>query len=57
MLISPDSYAMEKLLPSYNKETIVTAITSDNHKLTRNYLDVVPMKRQMITDHNNKTLT
>ncbi|WP_061423392.1 SIALI-17 repeat-containing surface protein [Streptococcus cristatus] len=51
---------MEKLLPFYNKETIVAYGNKlpDNHKLTREYLlDVVPMKGdQMITDiHSNKT--
>ncbi|RSJ75773.1 Immunoglobulin A1 protease precursor [Streptococcus cristatus] len=51
---------MEKLLPFYNKETIVAYGNKlpDNHKLTREYLlDVVPMKSdQMITDINsNKT--
>ena len=51
---------MEKLLPFYNKETIVAYGNKlpDNHKLTREYLlDVVPMKGdQMITDINsNKT--
>ena len=51
---------MEKLLPFYNKETIVAYGNKlpDNHKLTREYLlDVVPMKSdQMITDiHSNKT--
>ena len=50
---------MEKLLPFYNKETIVSYGNKlpDNHKLTREYLlDVVPMKGdQMITDiHSNK---
>ena len=50
---------MEKLLPFYNKETIVAYGNKlpDNHKLTREYLlDVVPMKGdQMITDiHSNK---
>ena len=53
---------MEKLLPFYNKETIVAYGNKlpDNHKLTREYLlDVVPMKSdQMITDiHSNKTAT
>ena len=52
---------MEKLLPFYNKETIVAYGNKlpDNHKLTREYLlDVVPMKGdQMITDINsNKTV-
>ena len=51
---------MEKLLPFYNKETIVAYGNKlpDNHKLTREYLlDVVPMKGdQMIMDINsNKT--
>ena len=51
---------MEKLLPFYNKETIVAYGNKlpANHKLTREYLlDVVPMKGdQMITDiHSNKT--
>ena len=51
---------MEKLLPFYNKETIVAYGNKlpENHKLTREYLlDVVPMKSdQMITDiHSNKT--
>ena len=51
---------MEKLLPFYNKETIVAYGNKlpDHHKLTREYLlDVVPMKSdQMITDiHSNKT--
>ena len=51
---------MEKLLPSYNKETIVTYGNKlpDNHKLNTEYLlDVVPMKGdQIITDINsNKT--
>ena len=51
---------MEKLLPFYNKETIVAYGNKlpNNHKLTREYLlDVVPMKSdQMITDiHSNKT--
>ena len=51
---------MEKLLPFYNKETIVAYGNKlpDNHKLTTEYLlDVVPMKGdQMITDiHSNKT--
>ena len=51
---------IEKLLPFYNKETIVAYGNKlpDNHKLTREYLlDVVPMKSdQMITDiHSNKT--
>ena len=51
---------MEKLLPFYNKETIVAYGNKlpENHKLTREYLlDVVPMKGdQMITDiHSNKT--
>ncbi|MGX4713067.1 SIALI-17 repeat-containing surface protein [Streptococcus cristatus] len=50
---------MEKLLPFYNKETIVAYGNKlpDNHKLTTEYLlDVVPMKGdQMITDiHSNK---
>ena len=52
---------MEKLLPFYNKETIVAYGNKlpDNHKLTTEYLlDVVPMKSdQMITDiHSNKTV-
>ena len=52
---------MEKLLPFYNKETIVAYGNKlpDNHKLTTEYLlDVVPMKGdQMITDINsNKTV-
>ena len=52
---------MEKLLPFYNKETIVAYGNKlpDHHKLTREYLlDVVPMKGdQMITDINsNKTV-
>ena len=51
---------MEKLLPFYNKETIVAYGNKlpDNHKLNTEYLlDVVPMKSdQMITDiHSNKT--
>ncbi|MGT2941276.1 SIALI-17 repeat-containing surface protein [Streptococcus cristatus] len=51
---------MEKLLPFYNKETIVAYGNKlpDHHKLNREYLlDVVPMKSdQMITDiHSNKT--
>ena len=51
---------MEKLLPFYNKETIVAYGNKlpDNHKLTTEYLlDMVPMKGdQMITDiHSNKT--
>ena len=51
---------MEKLLPFYNKETIVAYGNKlpENHKLTTEYLlDVVPMKGdQMITDiHSNKT--
>ena len=51
---------MEKLLPFYNKETIVTYGNKlpDNHKLNTEYLlDVVPMKGdQIITDINsNKT--
>ena len=51
---------MEKLLPFYNKETIVAYGNKlpDNHKLNTEYLlDVVPMKGdQMITDiHSNKT--
>ena len=52
---------MEKLLPFYNKETIVAYGNKlpDNHKLNTEYLlDVVPMKGdQMITDINsNKTV-
>ncbi|RSJ89610.1 SIALI-17 repeat-containing surface protein [Streptococcus cristatus] len=52
---------MEKLLPFYNKETIVAYGNKlpDHHKLNRDYLlDVVPMKGdQMITDiHSNKTV-
>ena len=51
---------MEKLLPFYNKETIVAYGNKlpDNHKLNTEYLlDVVPMKSdQIITDINsNKT--
>ncbi|RSJ43615.1 Immunoglobulin A1 protease precursor [Streptococcus gordonii] len=51
---------MEKLLPFYNKETIVAYGNKlpDNHKLNTEYLlDVVPMKGdQIITDINsNKT--
>ena len=51
---------MEKLLPFYNKETIVAYGNKlpENHKLTREYLlDVVPMKGdQIITDiHSYKT--
>ena len=51
---------MEKLLPFYNKETIVAYANklADDHKLNTNYLlDVVPMKdQQIITDiHGNKT--
>ena len=51
---------MEKLLPFYNKETIVAYGNKlpDNHKLNTEYLlDVVPMKgNQIITDINsNKT--
>ena len=51
---------MEKLLPFYNKETIVAYGNKlpDHHKLNTEYLlDVVPMKGdQMITDiHSNKT--
>ena len=51
---------MEKLLPFYNKETIVSYANklADDHKLNTNYLlDVVPMKdQQIITDiHGNKT--
>ena len=51
---------MEKLLPFYNKETIVAYGNKlpANHKLNTEYLlDVVPMKGdQMITDiHSNKT--
>ena len=51
---------IEKLLPFYNKETIVAYGNKlpENHKLTTEYLlDVVPMKSdQMITDiHSNKT--
>lgn len=55
------SYAnMEKLLPFYNKETIVSFANKipKEHKLNREYLlDVVPMKGdQIITDiHSNKT--
>ena len=55
------SYAnMEKLLPFYNKETIVSFANKipKNHKLNKEYLlDVVPMKGdQVITDiHSNKT--
>ena len=51
---------MEKLLPFYNKETIVAFANklAKDHKLNTNYLlDVVPMKdQQIITDiHGNKT--
>ena len=51
---------MEKLLPFYNKETIVAYGNKlpDHHKLNTEYLlDVVPMKGdQIITDiHSNKT--
>ena len=51
---------MEKLLPFYNKETIVAYANklAEDHKLnTSNLLDVVPMKdQQIITDiHGNKT--
>ena len=51
---------MEKLLPFYNKETIVAYGNKlpDHHKLNTEYLlDVVPMKGdQMVTDiHSNKT--
>ena len=51
---------MEKLLPFYNKETIVAYANklADDHKLNTSYLlDVVPMKdQQIITDiHGNKT--
>ena len=55
------SYAnMEKLLPFYNKETIVSFANNipKEHKLNKEYLlDVVPMKGdQIITDiHSNKT--
>ena len=55
------SYAnMEKLLPFYNKETIVSFAKKipKEHKLNKEYLlDVVPMKGdQVITDiHSNKT--
>ena len=55
------SYAnMEKLLPFYNKETIVSFANKipKEHKLNKEYLlDVVPMKGdQVITDiHGNKT--
>ena len=55
------SYAnMEKLLPFYNKETIVSFANKipKEHKLNKEYLlDVVPMKGdQIITDiHSNKT--
>ena len=55
------SYAnMEKLLPFYNKETIVSFANKipKEHKLNKEYLlDVVPMKGdQIITDiHGNKT--
>ena len=50
---------MEKLLPFYNKETIVAYANklAEDHKLNTNYLlDVVPMKdQQIITDiHGNK---
>ena len=51
---------MEKLLPFYNKETIVAYANklAEDHKLNTSYLlDVVPMKdQQIITDiHGNKT--
>ena len=51
---------MEKLLPFYNKETIIAYANklAEDHKLNTNYLlDVVPMKDQrIITDiHGNKT--
>ena len=51
---------IEKLLPFYNKETIVAYANklAEDHKLNTNYLlDVVPMKdQQIITDiHGNKT--
>ena len=51
---------MEKLLPFYNKETIVASANklAEDHKLNTSYLlDVVPMKdQQIITDiHGNKT--
>ena len=51
---------MEKLLPFYNKETIIAYANklAEDHKLNTNYLlDVVPMKdQQIITDiHGNKT--
>ena len=51
---------MEKLLPFYNKETIVAYANklAKDHKLNTSYLlDVVPMKdQQIITDiHGNKT--
>ncbi|RSI01203.1 Immunoglobulin A1 protease precursor [Streptococcus oralis] len=55
------SYAnMEKLLPFYNKETIVSFANKipKEHKLNKEYLlDVVPMKGdKIITDiHSNKT--
>ena len=55
------SYAnMEKLLPFYNKETIVSFANKipKEHKLNKEYLlDVVPMRGdQVITDiHGNKT--
>ena len=55
------SYAnMEKLLPFYNKETIVSFANKipKEHKLNKEYLlDVVPMKdHQVVTDiHGNKT--
>ena len=55
------SYAnMEKLLPFYNKETIVSFANKipKEHKLNKEYLlDVIPMKGdQIITDiHSNKT--
>ena len=55
------SYAnMEKLLPFYNKETIVSFANKipKEHKLNKEYLlDVVPMKdHQVVTDiHSNKT--
>ena len=55
------SYAnVEKLLPFYNKETIVSFANKipKEHKLNKEYLlDVVPMKGdQIITDiHSNKT--
>ena len=51
---------IEKLLPFYNKETIVAYANklAEDHKLNTSYLlDVVPMKdQQIITDiHGNKT--